>query len=188
MQNIRKATASRLAQKQHEIEQHSSIIEKLGVRSAPEKYFFRLLGRSRTKAAVLAGLFFLVLPLSIFYVVRPPLCNPYTTPSAGRVDRVGVKILALRRVRDQNATLVELDYRITTGAEFAWHNPASFVKLISNGVTLAPISASASARNLVSNSQDDFSAKFLVPTDKAAQVIFRFGEEHHLDLPACLMD
>jgi hypothetical protein len=103
-------------------------------------------------------------------------------------EGVGVKIVAVRQSRDRGATFVDLHYSVTIGsAGFSWHDPAHFVQLISDGVALTPIWASAPARNLPSNSRQDILVRFPSPPTMES-VVFRFGEEHYLDLSARVAD
>jgi hypothetical protein len=104
-------------------------------------------------------------------------------PGTMQVEGVAVKIGTVRRSRDRGATLVTLNYSVTTGADFSRHDPSRFVRLFSDGVARPPVWASAPARALAPNSRQDFSVRFSLPSAEAS-IVFRFGEEHYLDLPA----
>jgi hypothetical protein len=145
--------------------------------------------RSRwtTLSGVLTGLAALLtvaggLVVSLYLVDPPP---PQETPTP-QVEGVGVKIVTVRRSRDQDrgATFLDLHYSVTTGsADFFQHDPIHFVQMISDGVAHMPVSASAPAKYLPSHSQQDVLVRFPLPPE-AASIVFRFGEEHYVDLPA----
>jgi hypothetical protein len=117
------------------------------------------------------------------YIVDHPPPPPQETPTP-QVEGVGVKIVAVRRSRDRGAKFLDLHYSVTTGsADFFQHDPIHFVQLISDGVARMPVSASAPAKYLPSHSQQDVLVRFPLPPE-AASIVFRFGEEHYLDLPA----
>jgi hypothetical protein len=111
---------------------------------------------------------------------------PGTLSALPQVEGVGVKIVTVRRSRDRDrgATFLDLHYSVTTGsADFFQHDPIHFVQLILDGVAHMPVSASAPAKYLPSHSQQDVLVRFPLPPE-AASIVFRFGEEHYLDLPA----
>jgi hypothetical protein len=119
--------------------------------------------------------------------VLPPVTTvpapPGTLSAPPQVEGLGVKIVSVRRSRDRGATFVDLYYSVTTGADFSRHDPIHFVQLIADGVALTPVWASAPARDLPSNSRQDILVRFPSPP-RAASIVFRFGEEHYLDLLA----
>jgi hypothetical protein len=116
-------------------------------------------------------------------VSPPDPVNP-SSGASGRVEGVGIKILDARRVSEGGATFVELHYRVTNGSEFRPHDPARFVKLVSDGRTLTPTLVPAKEPALPLNGDQDFSVRFRSPPELSPSVVFRFGEEHHLDLSA----
>jgi len=161
-----------------------------GAHGAGGKHYPILAAYRREKTRLMIGMGSLVLALLLALGLSqslrhsPPTPAPPATPvlMAGQVDGVGVEILAVRRVHDRNAAYLELDYRITTGVAFAWHNPAIFVKYVADGVVVAPVWVSTSARILPSNGRQDIPVPLPpVPEDRAV-LVFTFGEEHQLGL------
>jgi len=130
-------------------------------------------------AALLTVVGGLVIGLHLVDSLPSPLQE---TPNP-QVEGVGVKIVAVRQSHDRGATFVTLYYSVTTGADFSRHDPSRFVQLVSGGVARPPLWVSAPARDLSPNSQQDFSVRFSLPAAEAS-IVFRFGEEHYLDLPA----
>lgn len=114
----------------------------------------------------------------------PVPVSPAVLGALPQVEGVGVKIVAVRRIRDKGGMFIDLDYRVTTGSDFSRHDPTHFVQLVSGSVALAPVWSSVSARELPPNSRQDILVRFPLPTGEASSVVFRFGEEHRLDLPA----
>jgi hypothetical protein len=124
--------------------------------------------------------------------VPPPVIPvpslPGTFNALPKIEGVGIKIVAVRRSHDRGATFVDLHYSVITGsADFYRHDPVHFVQLISNDVALTPVWASVEARDLPPNSRQDVLVKFPSPPE-ARSIVFRFGEEHHLDLAAQVAD
>jgi hypothetical protein len=117
-----------------------------------------------------------------------PAPIPIAPAGSVRVDGVEVHILDVRRDRDADGALVQLYYRMTTGSEFYRHDPEHFVQLVSDGKAAAPIWTSAWARDLPPNSVQEISLKFRLPLPNSQSVVFRFGEEHHIDRGAAVLD
>jgi hypothetical protein len=91
------------------------------------------------------------------------------------IDGISVRILRARQTTDNGAALVDLDYRVTTGADSAPHDPKSFVRLMVRGELKEPTWASATAR-VPPRSEEDFAVKFPAPSTLGHSVEFRFGE------------
>jgi hypothetical protein len=131
-----------------------------------------------------------ILPLS----QSPPPPVPLPEPPSQykgigqKVDGVEVKILRVQRISERDATLLQLDYSVTTGSELRWHDPDHFAQLILEGAAVAPVWTSTWAGDLPLNSVKEFSVKFRAPPGAAQSVVFRFGEEHHIDLLATVLD
>jgi hypothetical protein len=100
-----------------------------------------------------------------------------------QIGDVSIRIVSVKRSRDKDAPFIELQYSVMTGSNFSWHNPLEFVRLASNKAVLSPIWTSVQARLLSPNSRQDVLVRFpYLP--EGVPIVFRFGNEHHLDLPA----
>jgi hypothetical protein len=127
--------------------------------------------------------------------VVPPMPAPASVPAPTnvpdalmQVEGVGIKILAVWRTRVRSATLVNLRYTVTTGSDFSRHDPAHFVTLVSGDNLLTPVWVSAPARDLPPNSRQEILLRFASPPGASSSVVFRFGEESHLEAPSLVLD
>jgi hypothetical protein len=119
---------------------------------------------------------------------KPALVVP--SPGPAKVEGVMVKIIEVRRFSQGDTTLVELDYEVTSGSNYYYsrHDPARFVRLLSDGRVLEPFWVSASATDLPLEGKKDFSVRFQYPASALQALVFRFGEEHYVRIEAKVSD
>lgn len=124
--------------------------------------------------------------------VDPPIVVPSLPPSTSagpvRVEGIKVKITAVQRIHEQDATFIQLNYSVASEWELLWHDPDHFVRIVCDGATMAPTWTSPSAEYLPPNSLVEFSVKFRSPCSGANLAVFRFGEESYTDIKAEVAD
>lgn len=114
-------------------------------------------------------------------VVDPP---PSLLSSPVRVEGLEVKITTVQRIREQGATLIQLNYNVTSDWELRWHDPDHFVHLVFDSTSVAPIWTSPPAEYLPPKHTVEFSAKFPLHSNSVTVAVFRFGEEKYVDVKA----
>ena len=120
---------------------------------------------------------------------KPPPAQdtPTQAGSAVRVEGLEVAVVALRRAR--GGAGLDLAYRVAHDLGYAPHDPLDFVRLMRDGAAIAPVQASAPARDLPPNSRQEFQVRFAIaPMPAPGPVLLRFGAERHLMVSAQLSD